>query len=394
MNACRVLALTVAAALAWLVPVQPGVAQDAPTDPLYASFERIVSDLNNNELNSFVRAVDEDRMLEAIYDKRLIDTELRQQFGSTFATEIERIFVGSFRASEGEIIGRIVSFQRDGDRAKAVVRFDLSPYQYLYHEFHLRAGRRDKAVIEDWIDFFRGEQLTQAVGASLVMAKPGSNQTRSLLSPLQLTEAETFQAAELFKAIRDRKFDRYFEILPGLDKRIQQQELVAVTSVHAAQQARNRQQYRAALTNLAANYAANPRYTTMLLDYYLPKREYQPALEALLRLKDRLGTDDAAINSQLATIELILGNKDAAKRHAEAAVASEPKLELAWWAALRARTAAAEYDQAIEALEVLETEFGHQLRGDVLKKDSGLAELLDTEEFKSWRGNASEGAEG
>ena len=78
MNACRVLALTVAAALGWLAPVQPGFAQDAPTDPLYASFERIVSDMNNNELDSFVRAVDEDRMLEAIYDKRLIDAELRQ----------------------------------------------------------------------------------------------------------------------------------------------------------------------------------------------------------------------------------------------------------------------------------------------------------------------------
>ena len=394
MDACRFLALTAAAALAWLVPLQPGVAQDAPPDPLHASFERIVSALNNNELDSFVRAIDDEQMLEAIYDKRLIDADVRQQFSSSFASEVERMFTGSFPATEGEIIGRIVSFQRDGNRAKAVVRFDLSPYQYLYHEFHLRAGRRDKAVIEDWTDFFRGEQFTEAVGASLVMAKPGSNQTRALLSPLQLTEAEAFQAAELFKAIRDRKFDRYFEILPGLDERIQQQELVAVTSVHVAQQARNRKEYRAALTNLAANYAANPRYATMLLDHYLPKRDYQPALEALLRLKNRLGTDDAAINSQLATIQLILGNTDAAERHAEAAVASEPQLELAWWAALRARTAASRYDRAVEALDVLESEFGHQLRGDVLEKDSGLAVLLETEEFKSWRGDAPGGTEG
>ena len=390
MKACRCLALFAAALLA---AVQPGFTQESPTDPLHESFQRIVADMNDDRLTSFVRAIDQEQMLEAIYDKRLIDTEIRKQFTSSFRSEIERMFVGSFPPSEGQIIGKIVSFRRDGELASAVVRFDLSPYQYLYHEFHLRAGSRDKAMILDWIDFFRGERFTDAVGDSLAMAMPGDSQTRALLSPLQLTEAETFQASELLKAIRDRKYDRYFEILPGLDKRIQQQELVAVTSVHLAQQSRNRQQYRAALANLAANYSAEPRYATMLLDYYLPRRDYELAQEALLRLKDRLGTDDAAISSQLATVELILGNTDEADRYAESAVVSEPRLELAWWAALRTRTATARYDRAIEALDVLEREFGHSLRGDVLEKDAGLAVLLETEEFKAWRGTVSEGAE-
>ncbi len=359
-------------------------AQDAQADPMYRAFERIVEDLNENRLDSFVFAVDKKAMLETIYDQRLIESRVRDQFSDAFAGQIETMFVGSFPPAEGEILGKIVAFERSGEKATAVVRFDLSPYQYLYHEFHLRAGAKDDVFIEDWIDFFRGERFTEAVGDQLVMVMPGGNQTRSLLSPLQLTEAETFQASELFKAIRDQKPDRYFEILPGLDDRIQEQEIVAVTSVHLAQQSRDKQQYRAALTNLAEHYSTDPKYTVMLLDYYLPKRDFQQALDAVLRLKDRLGTDDAAINAQLATLELILGNTSDAGGYAESAVSSEPGSELAWWAALRTRTAQEQYDAAVDALTVLEDEFGHKLRGKALERDAGLAKLLETDQYQTW----------
>jgi len=385
MNGNGRFALIAIAALLVLGAADRVAAEDAPVDAMYVAFQRIVEDLNANEMSSFLRAVDGQAMLGKIYSERLIESRVRDQFTDTFDGQIESLFVGSFPPAEGDIIGRVVSFDRQGDRATAVVRFDLGPYQYLYHEFHLRAGDDGRIRVVDWVDFFWGERFTESIGDSLVMVMPGGDQTRSLLSQLQLTDAEAFQAAELFKAIRDQKPDRYFEILPGLDERIQDTELVAVTSVQLAQKSRNREQYQVALNRLAENFAGEPLYTVMLLDYYLPRRQFQQGLDALLRLQTRLGTEDAAILSQLATLELILGNVEDASTYAEAAVASETESELAWWAVLRTRTAQGQYDEAVRALTVLEKEFGHKLRGDALNRDAGLAQLAESDQYKAWR---------
>ncbi len=370
---------------ALMLAVTVASAQQGATDPLQASFQKIVDDLNDNKTNSFVKAVDTKGMLDVIYSKRLIDQRVQEQFSETFDGQVKTMFTSSFPPSEGVILGKLVSFERQGDRATAVVRFDLSAYAYVYREFELRAGSGDSVRVEDWVDFFTGERLTDAVGDSLAMAMPGDSQTRSLLSPLQLTEVEIFQTRELFKAIRDKDAQRYFEILPGLDPRIQRHELVARTSVMLARAGRDKAQYRAALTIISDYYGGEPRYSAMLLDYQLPRKQYEQALLTLQRLKARLKTEDAAINSQLATLELILGNVDSASTHAEAAVSAEPGSELAWWAVLRTRTAAGQFDQAVEALAVLEDEFGHKLKGDALGRDSGLAKLLETDQYKAWK---------
>ena len=135
---------------------------------------------------------------------------------------------------------------------------------------------------------------------------------------------------------------------------------------------------------LAENYATEPLYSMTLLDYYLPRGDHQAALEAMLRLGDRLGIEDPALKSQIATLSLIVGSNDDASTYAEAAVTEEPELELAWWAALRTRTANERYDEAVEALGVLEEKFGHKLRTTALKQDKLLARLLETEQFKAW----------
>lgn len=369
-----------------LFAAQSVIAQEQATvDPLEAAFQRIVDDLNRNQLDRYVRAVDRDGMLEEIFARRLIDPKVREQFTESFPGQIKTMLTSSFPPAEDEILGRLVSFKRQGESATAVVRFDISPYAYVYREFNLRAGPNDRAIIVDWVDFFTGERLTDAIGDSLAMAMPGDNQTRALLSPLQLNEAEIFQARELFKAIRDRNAKRYFEILPGMDARIRRHELIARTSVLLARQSRDKQNYRSALSNLAENYASEPRYSAMLLDYQLPRRQFEQALMTMQRLKSRLGTEDAALNSQLATLELILGKTDDAARHAEAAIVAEPRSELAWWAVLRTRTAEERFDDAVAALQVLEDEFGHKLRGSALERDAGLAKLLETDQFKAWQ---------
>ncbi|MGB5166351.1 MAG: hypothetical protein WBN09_06905 [Woeseiaceae bacterium] len=384
MKAVWSLVLVLLAGLAVVAPPQHAFAQDAAADPMRVAFQRIVDDFNNNNLASLVAAVDKEAMLESIFEDRLISQSVRSQFRGSFAGRLEQMYVSAFPSTDQEILGRIVGFTRDGDRATCVVRYDLPRYQFMYHEFQLRNARGRGVLIDDWIDFNSGEQFTDSVGDSLVMALPGQSETRALLSPVQLDEAQVFQVSELLKSARDKKPKRYFEILDGLSDRVKSHHVIILTSVHIAQQARDGLKYRAALTAMAEHFPNNPLFATMLLDYYLPNGDFESAMQGMLRLGNRLGGPDAALKARMATLALILGDTEGADAYAESAIELEPELELAWWSALRTRTAQQQYGEAVQALTVLERQFGHKLRTTALKDDSVLATLLETDEFKTW----------
>lgn len=384
MKAVWSLALVSLACLIVVVAPRHAQAQDAAVDPLQVAFQRIVDDFNNNNLDSLIAAVDNEAMLDSIFEDRLISQNVRSQFRGSFAGRLEQMFVSAFPATDQEILGHIVGFTRNGDRATCVVRYDLPRYQFMYHEFQLRSGRGKGVVIEDWIDFNSGEQFTDSVGDSLVMALPGQSETRALLSPVQLDEAQLFQVSELLKSARDKKAKRYFEILDGLSDGVKSHHVIVLTSVHIAQQARDGLKYRAALTTMAEEFPNNPLFATMLLDYYLPNGDFESAMQGMLRLGNRLGGPDAALKARLSTLALILGDTEGADSYAESAIEMEPELELGWWSALRTRTAQEQYAEAVQALTVLERQFGHKLRTTALEGDSVLATLLETDEFKAW----------
>ena len=67
------------------------------------------------------------------------------------------------------------------------------------------------------------------------------------------------------------------------------------------------------------------------------------------------------------------------------ATESEPGLELAWWTLLRTRTAAQDYEAALEPLTALEERFGHLLIPQALRRDPFLKVLIEQPEYQQWR---------
>ena len=133
----------------------------------------------------------------------------------------------------------------------------------------------------------------------MVMAAPGKPATRKLLDFSNVSENELFQFAELLKAARDRKLDRYLEIRDGMPERFQRQRIVVETNVRLARQARKRRQMVAGLAIMAEHYPDEPLYSLMLLDLYFPARKYDEAFRRLQRLSDRLGVPDAAMDARM-----------------------------------------------------------------------------------------------
>ena len=135
---------------------------------------------------------------------------------------------------------------------------------------------------------------------------------------------------------------------------------------------------------MAQYHPEEPLFSLMLLDFYFPTRRYEEALQALLRLYDRLDVQDAAMEARLSAATLVMGNSQDADAHAQKALSIEPGLELAWWSALRARAALADFPRAVEALTRLEDDFGYELKPDALNRDPGLSDLLASDEYTGW----------
>ena len=82
---------------------------------------------------------------------------------------------------------------------------------------------------------------------------------------------------------------------------------------------------------------------------------------------------------------MALGEFERAEAYALEATGAEPGLELGWWSLLRTRTAAGDYEGAIEPLTALEERFGHLLIPQKLRRDRFLKVLIDQPAYQEWR---------
>ena len=351
--------------------------------------QEIVAALDAGDTDRFVAATREDEMLERIFGLRLIDQKVKRSFSDDLEFRYANLVESGLPVAEDGLDATLLGVESRGDRGRAVVRFDLPDFQFNYHEYELALDDRNRVVILDWVDFLNGERFSDHIGMMLVKAAPGRPAVRKLIDFQNVREPQLFQFTELLKAARDRRKDRYVEILKDMDEALRRQQVVVLTSVQLAKQVRDRRMLRSALVEMAQYHPEEPLFSLALLDYYFPARRYEDAHAALVRLAERLDVEDAAMEARLSAATLILDRVADANAHADRALELEPGLELAWWSALRARAVAEDFGRAVAALAALEKDFGHQLDRAALERDPGLAALLESGEYRSWRDGGS-----
>ena len=345
----------------------------------------VIDGVNSGSFAVLAEAIDQEEMLERIFGLRLIDQRVKKSFRENFESTLEPMITQLVVGRQQEpVTARLLGFKSRGTRGLAIVRYDLANFQFSYHEYDLTLDDRDQLVIVDWIDFFWGDRFSDSVGTGLVSAAPTSSSVRKLVDFQNISESQLFQMTEGLKAIRDRNVPRYFEIVEGMDEELRRQRVIVLGGVQMTKQVRARRQLRTALSAMAEYYPEDPLYTNLLLDYFFPTRRYEDARKSLQMLKARLDVEDAAMEARLSSTELVMQNAGAAVEHAERAIELESDLELAWWAVLRARTAAGDFAGGVAALTTLEENFGHDLNPEALAKDKSLARFVDSPEYREW----------
>jgi hypothetical protein len=359
-------------------------AELARAESFHAGFQEIVDDLNSGSFERFTNAIDQPDMLERVFALRLIDQRVKKQFRENFEFAVEPMVKAVLASGDDGVKATLLDFDSRGEFGRATVRYDLPDFQYNYHEYDLRLNKHGGVIIVDWTDFLQGEKFSDGMGETLIMAAPSDSAVRKLIDFKNVRQRQIFQMAQLLKAARDGNVDRYFEILEGLDERLQRQRIAVLTSVHLTKQVRKRRKLRTALIAVAKYFPEEPLYSLMLLDYYFPSRRYEDALQALLRLEKRLGVEDGAMKARLSAAALVAGKIRDASSYAGRAITLEPDLELGWWSTLQASIVVSRFDIATEALVVLEKQFGRELDNEAFQKDRSFAELVASPEYKTW----------
>lgn len=371
-------------ALLFLAQAAPvGAQQD--TEEYRARFESVVKGLNGNSFKQFHEAVSRPALIERILAGRIIAQPVREALERDFSNTIQSLYTGSFPRSSKDITGTVVAFDVSGQKGRAVVRFDSGGYRYSYHVYELALGDGGRIAIIDWQDYFAGSLFSDLAGDTLAMAMPTKPAVRQMIRSTELTEAQAFQVGELFKAVRDQRADRYFQIHDDLDETVRKDPLVIRTSGRMAAVLNQRERYEQAMSAIESQLGMDPLQSLNLAVWHIGAKRFEDAIIELDRLADSLGSADGVIGTFRATAAMALGEFDRAERYALEATAAEPGLEVGWWALLRVRTAAENYGAATEVLTRLEDDFGLSLTPEKLGKDRFLRVLTDKQEYLDWR---------
>lgn len=349
-----------------------------------SGFTTIVESLNLGTFDLLVSSINREEFIDRIFGLRLISQTIQRDFRENMQTQFADLVKSGFAVSEDGVKATLLGIESRGDRGRAVVRFDLPELQFGYHEYELILDKKNRVIIVDWVDFLRGEGFTDGVGVSLTIALPSKQAMRKLIDYKNVKDSDLFQFTELLKAARDRRADRYIDIINNLSPEMQRQRIVVLTGVQLTKTIKSRRMMRTALIQMANHFPEEPLYSLMLLDYYVPSKMYEEAVAALRRTYEQFDFDDAAMEARLSAIVLVMGNSADASALADRAIELEPGLELGWWSALRARVASSNFAGAAEALQQLEQHHGHSLGPEALERDKSFAALLASDEFKTW----------
>ena len=379
------------AVVALMLAVAPhlAAAQSADAD-MREQFDAVIDGLNNNTFSEFQSAVNDTALVDRIFGTRVIDADARQQFAAEFSNTLQQMFISSFPSARtqaeagGEIIGTVIAFQFADGQGRAIVRYEGKGYRFSYHSYEL-ARSRNKLRIVDWFDYYNSSWFSEDAGNSLVRAMPSQASVRSVMKTPSPSDGQVFQVGELLKAVRDQNPQRYFQIYDGLEEVLRNEPHVVLLNYQYCRSLGDGARLDQAVASLTAAYPADASHSLGLASYYIRRNLFEEAITELERFESALGMKDGVSEAFKATSATALGDFERAQAFALSATEVEPGLELGWWALLRARTAAADYAGATEAMTQLEERFGHLLIPQKLRRDRFLKTLIDKQEYKDWR---------
>jgi hypothetical protein len=353
----------------------------------FGQFQEFLEGVDQLSFEMIQDYLDQTDLANRILSHQPVQPDVEDMFRGDFWNVIERGVLNVLPPKGSGVKGELIQFTFENGKGQACVRFRYPQHAYQFHRFELRQDRRGRLKVIDWFDSNKGQSFSSFMGEELLSTKPTKETTRRLLSISAPTDLQLFQATEILKAIRDRQAPRFFEIYDEFDEQLKREPLIAKNAVNMAHGLKDIDRFARTFAIFVDVYAGDPDMALLLSDFYLLVEDYEHAFTSMQRFEQHFAVNEGALPAKLSALALATGKPEEAEKFAVKATTNEPTVELGWWSLLRARTAAGDYQSALEALTYLEDNFGHRLDAAKLRRDKfrAFTKLANSQEFKDWR---------
>lgn len=369
-----------------LLCLTPGIrAAFAAEQSFEARFESIVDQLNKGSKEEFIEDLDVDAILQRAFDGLDLDPGVRSRFANNVIRGKKNI-VSSFvrRTPEGSYT-KLLKVRVNGDRATALVRYDLGRLGYGYHQYELVKDDAGNIRIVDWLDYTAGRTYSEMLRQSVVTYDPTDSSVRGLVKSYDGNDKSYARLAELMQAVRDKDFSSYKRIEPSLDRALRYSLFMHLLNCDIGKMSRDQNQYNNAYRKLENNFGDNPALALMLMNYRISKGDFDDLGDSLRQLQQAFGVRDAAVLLLMSRAALGSRHTDDAAVLADEAISIEPQLESAYWAAINAHVLLQHYSFAVSTARSLEDQFDKSLERELFEKNGRYANFVKSPQYEQWQ---------
>ncbi|MEE8221715.1 MAG: hypothetical protein V3R21_08140 [Woeseiaceae bacterium] len=369
-----------------LLCLTPGIRAAFAADQSFeARFESIVDQLNKGSKEEFIEDLDVDAILQRAFDGLDLDPGVRSRFANNVIRGKKNI-VSSFvrRTPEGSYT-KLLKVRVNGDRATALVRYDLGRLGYGYHQYELVKDDAGNIRIVDWLDYTAGRTYSEMLRQSVVTYDPTESSVRGLVKSYDGNDKSYARLAELMQAVRDKDFSSYKRIEPSLDRALRYSLFMHLLNCDIGKMSRDQNQYNNAYRKLENNFGDNPALALMLMNYRISKGDFDDLGDSLRQLQQAFGVRDAAVLLLMSRAALGSRHTDDAAVLADEAISIEPQLESAYWAAINAHVLLQHYSFAVSTARSLEDQFDKSLERELFEKNGRYANFVKSPQYEQWQ---------
>ena len=369
-----------------LLCLTPGIRAAFAADQSFeARFESIVDQLNKGSKEEFIEDLDVDAILQRAFDGLDLDPGVRSRFANNVIRGKKNI-VSSFvrRTPEGSYT-KLLKVRVNGDRATALVRYDLGRLGYGYHQYELVKDDAGNIRIVDWLDYTAGRTYSEMLRQSVVTYDPTDSSVRGLVKSYDGNDKSYARLAELMQAVRDKDFSSYKRIEPSLDRALRYSLFMHLLNCDIGKMSRDQNQYNNAYRKLENNFGDNPALALMLMNYRISKGDFDDLGDSLRQLQQAFGVRDAAVLLLMSRAALGSRHTDDAAVLAGEAISIEPQLESAYWAAINAHVLLQHYSFAVSTARSLEDQFDKSLERELFEKNGRYANFVKSPQYEQWQ---------
>lgn len=358
----------------------------AALDPAFEdAMQEIVEQINEGSGQAFSDAVD----IEALLDRVFRDVEIGQRSRAGFSQQIrggkDQLGENLVRKIPDGRYAILLDVRQTADGASALLRYDTGSLRFGYNRYELVKDGAGKVRIVDWQDYVDAFQYSAALRLGAVTYEPTAASVRSLVPDHEGSDQEWARFAEVIAAYRRQDHQQFYSKAATLTRKLRQSRLMHLLTCLVSRMSKDKNLYNDAYRDLANNFDDDPTIAMTLIPYYFEKGDRDKAMASLRLLQGALGVRDGALLAFMSRTAMGLGNAHEASILADEAVASEPTLEAAYWAAIDAHVRLNNHSFAVVTARALEDQFGEPIEAGRFEDSPLYGAFVKSPEYKQWK---------